>query len=210
MTATIPELLDRMGGVVTEDELTYQLDKRGLDFDREVLERLLEEGLVREQDGGYVAVIPTRDEGGSRRFTDEEILDRVHLWRAIVGRPPTMRAWDPSRLEDTIVQGIETVRKRVAVHRHLQELYRAGDWPSERTVRDRFGSLNAALVIAGYTARSQGRHEPTEPRPPSYGPEPLRAAFTGVENARTDGRKARLRAALYDLAVAAMTEADRL
>jgi hypothetical protein len=208
--SVIPELLDRMGGVVPEDELIYQLDKRGLDFEQEVMERLIAEGLIAQRDDGYVALVPRRKESGARRFTDEELLDRLHLWRAIVGRPPTMRSWDPSRLEDTIAKGIANLRERVATHRQIQDLYRAGDWPSERTVRDRFGSLNAALVVAGYSPRAQGRHEPRLPRPPQVGPEALAARVEAVERARLDGRKNPLRDALYDLAVAAMTEADRL
>ena len=234
----IHERLHEMGGKVEEEELVYTLSKRGMRLRPELVADLEERGLVRRQGTSFEAIVPPRDNEARRvdvrnpaireqdvmegrdqpvGWTDEELMDRVKLWALIVGTPPTQAAWNPTRLQMLI----DRLQERADAHRRIMAMFQAGDWPTNTTVRDRFGSLNAALVICGFEARAPGRQpvEPDAPRPvrkPKYGPEALEEARQRVTTARAHvarGKTAEesgLRDALYDLAVAAFTEADRL
>jgi hypothetical protein len=86
---------------------------------------------------------------GARRSerTNAEILQRIRQWYELYGEPPTMRDWDP-------------YRARAAGEPWRAERYYAGDWPSVKTVLNRFGRLSAAVAAAGVPVRRQGHRRP--------------------------------------------------
>jgi hypothetical protein len=139
-----------------------------------------------------------------------EILRAIREWTALYGAPPAMSDWDPSRARR---QG----------HHWRIERYRAGDWPSARTVCSRFGSFRDATVAAGLEPRPQGRHAPQAPEystPRLEADEPGPAAETlkevlalrvrAVAEARRSGDEWSLRAALVDVAAGALAWAEAL
>lgn len=206
--------LDAIGGKVDEDELRYSLSRQGMKLSKAHLEDLIEKGLVVREGNQLQAVIPKRkDRRGpaTRGFTDDDLIDRIHLFALITGAPPTKTSWNPSRVR----QLLGSLRDKSRNWARLIALYDAGDWPSEATIRERFGSLNAALVLAGYDARTAGTQwkDPEGPRPkrrPAYGKQALEDAYAQAQEARVQDDKEALSDALYDLAVTAFTEADRL
>lgn len=138
------------------------------------------------------ARIPRRRERGhnhGKAYTDEQIIARIQLWARLTGRPPSKADWTPARLRKLAA----TARGIVTKHLQVVALYELGDFPSETTVRTRCGSLNAALVQAGYEPRSAGR-QPTGPAPATrrryYGAAELRARFEETLEHR-DGDTAR-------------------
>jgi hypothetical protein len=216
----VSEVLDRLaaiGGVVAEEELRYQCERRGIELNGDV-DDLLEKGLVERVGDGLQAVVPRRETRSQsnrhRDWSDEEILDRVRLWALVVGRPPTSAAWSPTRTNAMVETQVKRLRDRVHVHTELQRLYREGDWPSTTVVIQRFGSLNAASVIAGFQPRSRGGNQiqghDAPPHKPRWGAEALLELEARVKDARDANNAEALREALYELAVAALTEADRL
>ena len=208
----VPQILDKLGGVVDEDELRYQLDKRDLELEDEVLGDLIERGMVEQRNGGYVAVVQRRPEKkrvNATRWDPEQIIACVRLWALIVGRPPTRQDWHPTRRNASM----EKLVARARAFTRMQWLYRNGDWPGVETVTNHFGSLNAALMIAGFEPRGPGRERGTsyQPRPAlEVGPDVIAERQAGVERARDEGDSGGLKLALYELGIAAMTEADRL
>lgn len=141
-------------------------------------------------------------------YTDEDILARIRLWAKVTGRPPTKADWTPARLRDAASRAHNTVLKHV----RTVALYESGDWPSETTVRERFGSMNGALIQAGFPPRETGR-QPKSERPfrkPPTGERALEDLYEAVRGARAAGVKPGLKAALYDLATSAIIEADRI
>lgn len=209
--STVLDRLQSIGGAVEEDELRYQCERRGLVLNGD-LEDLEEKGLVERIGTAWQAVVPKRVErrGNTRGWTDEEMLDRVRLWAVIVGRPPTFADWHPSQLDIQAKKLTTTLRKRLSAQEEIRRLFEAGDWPGATAVRRHFGSLNAALVIAGFEPRQRGG-QPSELRPVHRpGPKAVGELVADVEQAREDEDRAKLRESLYQLAVAALTEADRL
>jgi hypothetical protein len=140
-------------------------------------------------------------------FTDEQIIGRIQLWAQIVGRPPAKADWNPSRLR------LYAKRARDIIDKHLRAiaLYELGDFPSETTVRARFGSLNAALELAGFEPRPTGRQPVSDipQRKPHVGAIALRGYVRDVERAREQDDPWALKQALYDLAMSAIAEGDR-
>lgn len=79
-----------------------------------------------------------------------EILRAIREWTALYGEPPAMSDWDPSRA-------------RRHGHQWRIDRYRAGDWPSTRTVCNYFGNFRSAVVAAGLEPRPQGHHATQTP-----------------------------------------------
>lgn len=146
-----------------------------------------------------------------RPYTDEQIIARIRLWAELTGEPPTKAAWTTAKLRKYAANA----RKIVEKHLRTVALYELGDFPSETTVRDRFGSMNGALVAAGFEPRSAGRPNRPENDPPIPKPKVGGAALcayysTTVEERLSDGGGPGLKKALYDLALSAILEADRI
>jgi hypothetical protein len=113
---------------------------------------------------------------------------------------------------------IEQVRERAATarghierHTRLLALYEMGDFPAETTVRTRFGSMNSALVRAGFEPRDAGRQPTTRKGigKPKIGRDALAEYIADVQ-AHLDGDQVELKARLYTLAMSAFWFADRL
>lgn len=208
----IPQILERLGGHVEADELRYQLDKLDVQPDDAAMADLIDRGEVIETEKGYTAIVPRRPEKKrtqDKAWLPEEIIARVQLWALIVGRPPTRQDWHPSRRNASM----EKLLARARAFTRMQWLYKQGDWPGIETVCNHFGSLNAALMIAGYEPRGPGRERGGSylPRPAAeVGPEVIADRQQLVDKARATGDPDRLKLALYELGIAAMTEADRL
>lgn len=147
-------------------------------------------------------------------YSDEQIIARISLWAKLTGEPPTKADWTPAKLRSRATAAREAIECKL----RLIALYELGDFPSETTVRERFGSLNAALELAGFEPRATGR----PPRPdndaamraapkPKAGEKALRGYFDKVAELREQwGEGPALKAALYDLALSAIAEADRI
>lgn len=207
-------------GAIEPEELEYQLERAGATVDLEVeLDALSESGSIEWADGTWAVTIPERIErrgGDNEGWSPKEILDRVKLWALVCGRPPAHADWNPSKLR----RSEERLLFRARRHARLIELYEAGDFPSPWTVREHFGSMNAALVAAGFDPRSAGRQPgPVVPGAPAkrYGPEHLDSALTRVSNARQARMReksveaeAELATSLIELATAAFNEAEQL
>ena len=99
--------------------------------------------------------------------------------------------------------------------------YDAGDWPSIKSVRNHFGRLSDAIAAAGLVPRHQGQHRPRPGlaldqqtrlhvahlramRSSREPPEIVAAALRNVASARHRGELDDLRAALIELATAAL------
>lgn len=150
---------------------------------------------------------PRRDRGAKRgkSYSNEQMIARVRLWAKIMGRTPTKRDW---QVRDLRFQADVTKAKVNKLTRQIA-LYEMGDWPSETTVRERFGSLNALLVAAGFEPRPAGRIPVNEPPKLKFRPRPLSDISADIEQFRDDGNKPRYKAALYELAQAAIVLADK-
>jgi hypothetical protein len=95
------------------------------------------------------------------------------------------------------------------------ERFYEGDWPSVATVRNHFGSLNAAVREAGFEPRPQGRQRrrtvPTaDVQAPAVEASTLAMRVRAVTEARRSSDRAALEGALRDLAAASLNWADRL
>jgi hypothetical protein len=141
-------------------------------------------------------------------WTGTEILDAIRRWNKLYQEPPTMADWDPYRARHT------GQAWRV-------ERYNAGDWPSAKSVRNHFGRLSDAIASAGLVPRRQGQRRPqpaplldpnvechvaairglSDKREPA---QRLAEAVKLVAAARARGEPADLRAALAEVAAAAM------
>ena len=84
-----------------------------------------------------------------RRLTAQEIIEAIRRWHEAYGEPPSMSDWDPYR-----------ARQAGQVWRVAR--YRAGDWPSAKSVRNHFGRLSDAVAAAGLVPRHQGQQRPHE------------------------------------------------
>jgi hypothetical protein len=147
-------------------------------------------------------------------YSDEQIIARIMLWAKLTGDAPTKADWTPAKLRSRAAAAREEIERKL----RLIALYELGDFPSETTVRDRFGSMNAALALAGFEPRPPGR--PPRPdneacarkvRKPKVGQDALASYFKRTEKLREkwgDGQA--LKGALYELALSAIAEADRI
>jgi hypothetical protein len=123
-----------------------------------------------------------------------------------------MADWDP-------------YRARALGQHWREERYRAGDWPSVKSVRNHFGRLSTAIERAGLVPRYQGqrRHRTDaaldietllhvahlkELRADGTASESLVAAVREVSRARVSPDPADLRTALVELAASALTWAE--
>lgn len=143
-----------------------------------------------------------------RPYSDEQILGRIKLWAHVVGSPPSKADWTPAKLRRAAATA------RGVVERHLTRvaLYEMGDFPSETTVRDRFGSMNSALVQAGFEPRPTGR-PPVSGKGTGLRPKigrPALAEYMEKVSELLDGDQAQLKHALYDLSLSALYLADRI
>lgn len=141
-------------------------------------------------------------------YTEEELLDRLTRWERIYGAPPTKTDWDAPKLRRMLSRAVAKTNELAERVRRFE----AGDWPAETTVRERFGSVNAARVQAGYPAVPPGRR-PKSATPdvrPKSGEAALRGYFFAVAQARQAGDALALKGALYTLAMSAIREADRI
>jgi hypothetical protein len=145
-------------------------------------------------------------------WTARDILEAIRRWDELYGEPPTMSDWDP-------------YRARRAGELWRVERYDAGEWPSTKSVRHRFGRLSDAVAAAGLVPRRQGQRrvqdEPVldpalllhvaavrgsgERGEPS---ERLAGTVRRVAEARRQGQPSDLRVALVELAAAAMDWAE--
>ena len=140
-----------------------------------------------------------------RAYSDEQILARIRLWAEVVGSPPSKADWNPAKVKGRLA----TARGHVERHLRRIALYEMGDFPSETLIRSRFGSMNAALVQAGYEPRSAGR-QPTTGQgigKPKIGRRALEEYIEAVQ-ANLDGDQVALKASLYQLAMSAFWWAD--
>lgn len=148
---------------------------------------------------------------GTHLRAPEEILEAIRAWTARYGEPPTMADWDPSRA-------------RSAGHLWRVRRYRAGDWPSARTVCHHYGNFGQAVTAAGLEKRPHGRQSeggaewrrgnlralatPSGPGPARG--EDLAVRVRAVAQARRGGDPVVLRLALVALANTALEWADAL
>lgn len=74
------------------------------------------------------------------------VLTAIRRWVETYGEPPGEVDWNPN-----------LARRRD--HLHRVERYETGNWPSHATVTYHFGSWNAAIEAAGFSARIVGWNE---------------------------------------------------
>ena len=96
----------------------------------------------------------------TRSFSNEEILAAIGNWSRRYGGPPTLLDWEPSR-----------ARRMGQTWR--AERFEADVWPSARVVCLQFGTFNAAMEAAGFTAR----RAPSRQRANLSGPEAVLEAM---------------------------------
>lgn len=160
-----------------------------------------------ELDGGVPDRRDRRHQHGDP-YGSDLILERIRLWDEMHGAPPTKTDWDGPKLR--ILRARARARWETCCERVRR--FEEGDWPSEATVREHFGSVNAARGQAGYAPVAAGRpaKSATPILRPKMGETALRTYFRGVASARQRGDTLALKAALYTLAMSAIREADRI
>lgn len=195
-------------------ELHYQADRRRIDFEEADVERLVEEGHATEIDGRYSIVVPERIDRGHMRgpsFESDELIERIQLWALVTGRPPSMGTWGNGK---TIGKRIAQLKVQLERHVELKQLYDTGDFPAANTVANRFGSMAAALVAAGFEPRGPGNQPQEEVDAERRAARPVRLsldeAYSQVESARAEGDDDELHAALVAAAMAAFNEAEKI
>lgn len=140
-------------------------------------------------------------------YTNDLIIARLHQWAALYGGPPTKTDLDGPKLRSLADRA--GTKAREAMERVTR--FERGDWPGEATIRERFGSVNDALELAGYPRVPPGRPRRAMPSAlPQAGESALRGYFRDVAHARAAGDALRLKAALLTLAMSALREAERL
>ena len=168
--------------------------------------------------GGYITVdgvtygpdeVPPRCKGRRKPWRREELLDRIARWANMYGSPPSKRAWNITKLRGRLyILKKEAIRLVLAI-----QVWEEGDWPSDTTIRDHFGSLNAALVELGYDPRPAGRPQGplyVVPRTYPVGQNSLDQLLDQVRNHRDRGDLAGLKEHLFALAETAIAEADSI
>lgn len=86
-----------------------------------------------------------------RRWGREAIIAAMRRWNELHGRPPVARDWNPGAAR---AGGRDDLAERFE---------REGCWPHLTTVRDTFGTWNAALQAAGLPTRGVGSRGPEVP-----------------------------------------------
>jgi len=141
-------------------------------------------------------------------MTRPEIIRAIRRWDELYGEPPTMADWDPYRAR-RLGQAWRIAR------------YRDGNWPSSKTVRNKFGRLSDAIAAAGLVPRYQGERRPNVDlaldddlrlhlaylralRESTRGPDQLARAVREVALARPSPNFVDLKFALIELAAAAL------
>lgn len=151
-----------------------------------------------------------RHKPGHAPYSDEQILARIRLWADIVGSPPSKADWTPAKVK----RRLATAQGHIERHIRRVALYELGDFPSDVTVRSRFGSMNSAIMqagIEGFEPRSAGRQPTTGTGvgKPKIGRNALEEYIQDVQ-AHLDGDQVELKARLYALAMSAFWWADRM
>jgi len=103
----------------------------------------------------------------NRRWTRSRIVEAIREYHRRYGRPPRSIDWSVAAARWRWGEDSEKFRE---VKRRWDE----GDWPHDRTVRDVFGTWNAALRAAGFAGR------PTHAPPPDRREEFVRMWNDGV------------------------------
>jgi hypothetical protein len=160
-----------------------------------------------QNDGGIPERRDRRHQHG-QPYGKELILERIGLWEEQYGAPPTKTDWDGPKLR--VLR--DRARARWEACSERVRRYEDGDWPSEVTVREHFGSVNAARAEAGYPPVPVGRpaKSSTPDVRPKMGEAALRGYFRAVAQARGANDTLALKSALYTLAMSAIREADRI
>jgi hypothetical protein len=164
---------------------------------------------LRPDDPVAGGVPPRRDRrhNHGEPYSNDLIIARIHQWAALYGAPPTKTDLDGPklrRLADRAAQKAAAALERVT-------RFEVGDWPAETTIRDRFGTVNAALELAGYPRVLPGRPSRAGASTlPAAGESALRGYFRDVARARVTGDPFALKSALLMLAMSALREAERL
>ncbi|HZO37314.1 MAG TPA: hypothetical protein VFB41_10620 [Solirubrobacteraceae bacterium] len=86
-----------------------------------------------------IAAVSSR-RSGARGWSDAQILAAIRAWYRLYDEVPCLADWDPHRARIT---GQEWRIRR----------YRGGEWPSTRTVFNRFGRMSDAITAAGLAPR---------------------------------------------------------
>jgi hypothetical protein len=83
----------------------------------------------------------------------EWIIERIHDWNALHGRPPGAADWNPAILGPS-TKGPDF---NEALHADARERYEEDFWPNVTTVQKYFVSWKRALAAAGYKPNPSGR-----------------------------------------------------
>jgi hypothetical protein len=116
--------------------------------------------------------------GRASAYTAEEILEAIRSSDRCYGEPPISIDW-------------ESARARRMGHPWRAERFEAGEWPTARMVRGRFGNFNDAVRKAGLSPRRARRESVRQ-----------------VAASRSAGDPVALHAALMDVAAAALACAE--
>lgn len=130
--------------------MTHLLDD-ACDFAEEVVQENPgdESGVIYDFDG-------PRQDRRRRHYTQEEIIAAIRAWNDAYGNPPYASDWNPAKRRFYA----HNCLKKARWHLNRARAFEEASWPSVQTVRLHFGSLNAALVAAGFEPRAPG----TQPR----------------------------------------------
>lgn len=153
----------------------------------------------------------------SRAFTRNEIARAIHQWNETHGAPPTSSDWNPAKKRLLAAALVKKARGHLQAARDFED----GPWPSVTTVRERFSSMNAALVYAGFEPRSPGRQPKTEPEVLRLEANQIARADAATESrfrhlvrilleAKAAGDGLALRAIWYELAEVAVALGDKV
>lgn len=160
-----------------------------------------------------------RQRRNRRPYDEAEIVAAVRAWDRLHGRPPTSTDWNPAARRRFAKNLLSKARWHLGTARVFEE----GSWPSVQTVRLRFGSMNGALVAAGFEPRSpgnQGRPDaPADPirvdanaisRAEIASEDRFRHLVRRILEAKKAGDADSLRALWYELAEVAVALGDRV
>lgn len=150
-------------------------------------------------------------------WTPERVVAAVRSWAQEFGQPPTSTEWEIGKPE----KYAEAALAKARLWHEKAARFASDTYPSNDTVRRLFGSFNAALAAAGFEPRPVGRtpRELTDRQVDALrrrnggfaaGPSQLANHLRSVMEARKAHDTLLLRAALYDLAAAAMAWCDSL
>jgi hypothetical protein len=90
-------------------------------------------------------------------WTCERIVEKIHEWAELYGRPPGVMDWSPNHARRHPSLSQELKQRKI-------ERFGVGRWPSVEAVYRYFGSWTAGLAAAGFSPNPsgfQGRWEET-------------------------------------------------